>query len=113
MAQKDWRDILGSSLTSFPEADSEIPVESESKKAPTNRQELIIRFEKRNGKPTTIINFLGSEKDLKDLAASLKKHCSTGGSAKDDEILIQGDVRNKVADFLKKQGHSVRGDFKK
>jgi len=73
MAQKDWRDILGSSLTSFPEADSEIPVESESKKAPTNRQELIIRFEKRNGKPTTIIsNFLGSEKDLKDLAASLK-----------------------------------------
>jgi len=114
MAQKDWRDILGSSLTSFPETDSDIPVESESKKAPAKRQDLIIRFEKRNGKPTTIIsNFLGSEKDLKDLAATLKKHCSTGGSAKDDEILIQGDVRNKVASFLKEQGHSVRGDLKK
>lgn len=114
MAQKDWRDILGGSLTSFPEADSDTNIESESKKTQTNRQDLIVRFEKRNGKPATIIsNFQGSEKDLKDLAASLKKHCNTGGSAKDDEILIQGDVRNKVAAFLKGQGHSVRGDFKK
>ncbi|MDD3907016.1 MAG: hypothetical protein PHF34_02245 [Bacteroidales bacterium] len=43
------------------------------------------------------------------MAATIKKHFSVGGSAKDDEILIQGDVRNKVAEFLRRQGHAVRG----
>ncbi|HET9571313.1 MAG TPA: translation initiation factor [Bacteroidales bacterium] len=110
MSKPDWKDLLNDKLEQLPANQSEkVPVATPSKK-----QDFIIRFEKRNGKPATIVsNFQGSEAGLKELAASLKKFCGTGGSAKDDEILIQGDVRSKVADYLTKQGHKVRGDFKK
>jgi len=114
MVQKDWKDILNKNRTPDPEISSEKPIEKLDTPHLSTRQNLIIRFEKRNGKPATIIsNFIGSEVDLKDLAGKIKKHCGVGGSAKDDEILIQGDVRIKVADLLKSMGHTVRGDFKK
>lgn len=111
MANKDWKDILNATFEKKhefnPEAEPTI-------KANAARQDLTIRFEKRNGKPATIIsNFNGSKSELKELAGELKKYCGTGGSAKDDEILIQGDVRNDVANFLRNRGHIVRGDFKK
>jgi translation initiation factor 1 len=110
MSKPDWKDLLNTKLEQPPANQSEpAPVA-----APSKRQDFIIRFEKRNGKPATIVsNFHGSETALKDLATTLKKHCGTGGSAKDDEILIQGDVRIKIAEYLTKQGHKVRGDFKK
>ncbi len=111
MSKPDWKDLLNAKLEQLPENATD---ERPSALTPSKRQDFIIRFEKRNGKPATIVsNFQGSESALKDLAATLKKHCGTGGSAKDDEILIQGDVRLKIADYLKKQGHLVRGDFKK
>jgi len=114
MDQKDWKEILNTSLADMPDTNPDLPVETAKSKHPATRQDLIIRFEKRNGKPATIIsNFKGSEQELKDMSAKLKKHCGVGGSAKDDEILIQGDVRNKVADFLRKEGHAVRGDLRK
>jgi len=118
MAQKNWKDVLNSTMAAMPEIDQEVPNENKEiingENTPGIHQNLIIRFEKRNGKPATIIsNFQGSEQELKDLAAKLKKLCGVGGSAKDDEILIQGDVRTKIADFLRKQNHTVRGDFKK
>jgi len=118
MSQKNWKDVLGSTLAKLPDIEQETTVKTEKSKGSESltgvHQNFIIRFEKRNGKPTTIIsNFQGSDSDLKDLAAKLKKHCGVGGSAKDDEILIQGDVRTKIADLLRKQGHAVRGDFKK
>jgi len=117
MAQKNWKDVLNSTIAAMPEKELETPNESSEikiKNKPDIHQNLIIRFEKRNGKPATIIsNFQGSEQELKDLAAKLKKLCGVGGSAKDDEILIQGDVRTKIADHLRKQNHTVRGDFKK
>lgn len=110
MNKPDWKDLLNAKLEHVPVHLNE-PAKTTT---PTKRQDFILRFEKRNGKPATIVsNFQGSESDLKVLAATLKKHCGTGGSAKDDEILIQGDVRLKIADYLKKQGHLVRGDFKK
>lgn len=111
MDKKDWKEILSITRTNgkSPNLEENIVI-----KVPDSRQELIIRFERRNGKPTTIIsNFNGPKSDLKELAGKLKKHFSTGGSAKDDEILIQGDVRKEAADFLKNMGHYVRGDFKK
>lgn len=110
MSKPDWKDLLNAKLEQLP-TNQEVASPAPS---PSKRQDFIIRFEKRNGKPATIVsNFEGSESALKELAATLKKHCGTGGSAKDDEILIQGDVRSKIADFLTKQGHKVRGDFKK
>lgn len=110
MSKTDWKDLLNAKLDQLPAN------QNETVKAapPSKRQDFIIRFEKRNGKPATIIsNFQGSESALKDLAATLKKYCGTGGSAKEDEILIQGDVRKKVAEWLTKYGHKVRGDFKR
>ena len=58
------------------------------------------------GKATVIIkNFVGSNKDLKDLGRLLKKKCGVGGSARNGEIIIQGDIRDKVIDILKKEGY--------
>jgi translation initiation factor 1 len=111
MATSDWKDLLGALI---PENEKENPAPKATDiHAPVLKQNLIIRFEKRNGKPATIVsNFEGPESELKELAAAIKKHCGTGGSAKDDEILIQGDVRKKVAEYLQSKGHRVKGDFR-
>jgi translation initiation factor 1 len=108
MAKTDWKNTLGTLVR-------ESSVEDTTNTAkPTKKQDLIIRFEKRNGKPATIVsNYDGTEAELKELATALKKHCGVGGSAKDDELLIQGDVRSKVADYLRQKGFRVKGDFKK
>lgn len=108
MAKTDWKNTLGALVGESSVEDTTNPV------VPIKKQDLIIRFEKRNGKPATIVsNYDGTEAELKELATALKKHCGVGGSAKDDEILIQGDVRSKVADYLRLKGFRVKGDFKK
>lgn len=74
-------------------------------------QNLRIHTERKNrkGKTVTIISgFCGSEDDLKDLEKRLKIHCGTGGSAKDGEIIIQGDQREKVALYLKSNAYNVK-----
>ncbi len=60
---------------------------------------------KRKGKEVTLIEgFQGSEDDFKDLAKMLKTKCGVGGSAKDGEIIIQGNKRDKVIELLEKAG---------
>jgi len=110
MAKTDWKDLLGNIKVDKVEDQPQI-IQPQTVKI--KKQDLIIRFEKRNGKPATIIsNFEGSESELKELAKDLKVFCSTGGSAKDDEILLQGDVRKKVSEYLMKKSFKVRGDIK-
>ena len=115
MADKDWKDRLNEITTKKVDVDKSIEningTDKTSNPKPKH-QDLIIRFEKRNGKPATIVsNYDGSENELKELAKRLKIHCGTGGSAKDDEILIQGDVRKKVVIFLREMGYKVRGNI--
>ena len=75
-----------------------------------NQQRLKIRLDtkQRAGKAVTLIEgFIGKEEDLGDLGKKLKTHCGTGGSAKDGEIIIQGDQREKIQQWLLKNGYSA------
>jgi len=63
----------------------------------------------RKGKGVTLVTgFQGSESEMKALGKRLKQICGTGGTVKNGVIEIQGDVRDKVFDELKKAGHSVK-----
>jgi len=88
------------------------PFEDEEQEAlHPSEQMLEAHLEKkgRGGKTAVIIKgFEGGEEDLKDLAKSLKNHCATGGSVKDGEIIIQGDIRDKAMSFLKNKGYKVK-----
>ncbi|MEQ9262830.1 MAG: translation initiation factor [Owenweeksia sp.] len=95
------------STGSVPEADEDHENESLS----PSEQYLEAHIEKkgRGGKTAVLIKgFEGPDEDLKDLAKDLKSHCAVGGSSKDGEIIIQGDVRDKAMDYLKKQGYHVK-----
>lgn len=77
------------------------------------RQKLRIRLDTRQraGKSVTLVTgFIGSSEDLEILGKQLKNFCGTGGSVKDGEAIIQGDQRDKVVQWLLKQGY---GDVKK
>jgi translation initiation factor 1 len=78
---------------------------------PPSQQKLKIRYETKNrgGKAVTLVlGFIGTDEDLQILGKKLKNYCGTGGSAKDGEIIIQGDQRGKVRDFLIKEGFKVQ-----
>lgn len=76
-----------------------IPAEKQSLK-------IIIDSKRRAGKAVTLIEgFIGKEQDMEDLEKKLKAFCGTGGSAKDGEIIIQGDQRDKVLQWLLKNGY--------
>jgi len=70
---------------------------------------MICKYEKRKGKPTTIIEgYLGTEEDFKILAKELKTKLSVGGTFKDDSIIIQGDYRDKIMKILLEKGFKVK-----
>ena len=76
---------------------------------PKNQQRLRVRIEKngRGGKIATLIaGFIGTESDLKELSKWLKGRLGVGGSAKEGEILIQGDFKQRVIDLLKTDGYT-------
>lgn len=74
-------------------------------------QLLEVHFERkgRAGKTAVVVkNFVGSDEDLKELGRILKTKCGVGGSSKDGEIIIQGDVRDKVLATLKDMGYKTK-----
>jgi translation initiation factor 1 len=76
---------------------------------PAAQQKLKVRLDTKHraGKAVTLVEgFVGQEQDLEDLGKKLKSFCGTGGSAKDGEIIVQGDQREKVLQWLLKNGYS-------
>ncbi|MCA0153103.1 translation initiation factor [Winogradskyella vincentii] len=70
---------------------------------------IICKYEKRKGKPVTILEgYTGATNDFKKLAKELKSKLSVGGSFKDDKIIIQGDYRDKIMSMLKDKGFNVK-----
>jgi translation initiation factor 1 len=83
----------------------------EAETLPAAQQKLRVQLDThgRAGKTMTLVTgFVGSLADLEILAKKLKTRVGTGGSAKDGQILIQGDVRDKLMEILTKEGYKVR-----
>lgn len=78
---------------------------------PNGQQKLYVSIDRkqRAGKEVTLVEgFIGTEEDLKDLGKLLKSKCGVGGTVKDNEILIQGNFKDKIFDLLVKEGYGVK-----
>ena len=91
------------------EYDTNEPDEIETLPASKQKLKIFIDRKQRKGKSVVIVaNFVGSQDDLTDLSKKLKSKCGTGGSAKNGEIIIQGDMIDKIMIFLQDEGYNVK-----
>ena len=94
----------------FPEHKvTEEKVEIKENKLWLQEEPMICKYEKRMGKPTTIIEgYTGATSDYKQLAKEIKQLLSVGGSFKNEQIIIQGDYRDKIMKFLQDKGFKTK-----
>lgn len=108
----DWKKKLGNLTVYSTNPDFKFESEEEATETlPNNKQLLVVSIDKkqRKGKTVTLIeNFVGKTEDLETLAKLLKTKCGVGGSAKDGEIVIQGDFKVKVKEILEKESYKVK-----
>ena len=108
MSKKNKPDTRGFVFSTDPNFKFEEEKENQQTLLP-KQQKLRIRLDTKHraGKAVTLIeNFIGTDEDLQELGKKLKSFCGTGGSAKDSEIIVQGDQREKVLQWLLKNEYS-------
>jgi len=108
MKSNDWKDRLGVMYSTNPDFQYNTDNEEEEDTLPKEKQLLRIALDKRNrgGKAVTLVTgFRGTAGDLETLGKFLKVKCGVGGSVKDGEIIVQGDLRPKGLDILQKEGY--------
>jgi translation initiation factor 1 len=107
----DWKDRLGIVYSTNPEFKYNANEEPGQKTLLPGKQTLrvIIERKHRGGKTVTLVQgFIGKDEDLKELAKLIKNRCGVGGSTKDGEIIIQGEIIDKVKTLLLKEGFRVK-----
>ena len=110
MADNDWKKRLGV-VFSNPDFAYEEEAEAEPATIEPQKQNLIVTIDRkgRGGKQVTLVTgFIGTSDDLAELGRTLKVKCGVGGSAKDGEITIQGDFRDRVTTLLKDMGYKAK-----
>ena len=111
MAENDWQKRLGVVYSTNPDFEYEESVEEEEITPAPSQQRLTVSIDRRNrgGKQVTLVSgFRGKEEDLASLGRILKVKCGVGGSAKNGEITVQGDFRDKVTALLKEMGYNAK-----
>ncbi len=105
----DWKGRLNVVYSTNPDFQYEIENTEEAETLSPNQQKLRVQLDRKNrgGKVVTLVTgFVGTDDDLKELGRMLKSKCGVGGSAKDGEIIVQGDFKQKVIELLKKEGYT-------
>ena len=108
---KKTKNIAGVVYSTNPEFEYQFNESAEPETLAPKQQDLRIQLDKkqRGGKAVTLITgFVGTEADFEILGKKLKQKCGTGGSAKNCEILVQGDFRDKIIEILKNEGYKVK-----
>ncbi|MBO7280437.1 MAG: translation initiation factor [Bacteroidaceae bacterium] len=109
MANNDWKSRLNVVYSTNPDFQYTTDEKEEIETLPKQQQKLRVSIEKnhRGGKTVTLVkNFVGCDDDLKELARLLKTRCGVGGSAKEGEIIVQGDFKPRVIEILKQEGYT-------
>ncbi len=111
MADNDWKKRLGVVFSTNPDFTYEEETEQEPATLAPEKQHLIVSFDckGRGGKQGTLVTgFVGTSEDLAERGRTLKVKCGVGGTAKDGEITIQGDFRDRVVALLKEMGYKTK-----
>lgn len=111
MSDNDWKRRLGVVYSTNPDFSFREEEEETIETLAPSAQKLIVSIDRRNrgGKQVTLVTgFIGSDEDLAALGRTLKVKCGVGGSAKNGEITIQGDFRDKVTEILRSMGYNAK-----
>ena len=111
MADNDWKKRLGVVFSTNPDFNYEEETVQQQETLEPSKQNLIVSIDRkgRGGKQVTLVTgFVGSADDLAELGRTLKVKCGVGGSAKDGEITIQGDFRDRVVALLNEMGYKAK-----
>lgn len=110
MSKKN-KNIAGVVYSTDPDFQFQFEEPAEQETLAPSKQDLRVQLDKkqRGGKAVTLITgFVGTAEDLEILGKRLKQKCGTGGSAKNGEIIVQGDFRDKIVETLKSEGYKVK-----